>query len=474
MAPTGSVAALSRIAVWYGGIQKDLVLPTRQPIGEYIGDVVDALAAEDVDITAPSGSQWTLARPAGPLKPEQSLQDVGVIDGTVLELRAVQSTERYREVNEDVIDVVAQAAAAAGPSFDESAARLAGLTGLAVGGVAVVVAQWIGWASNGYSWWWFGAGLFGALVAMLGVWSATHRYQAPDAATAWTVICLAASTVLGQAIPVSQRTEAPGAAHIMVAAAAVAVAALSALLITHKHLAATSALIGVALTLVAVCAVVEYTTLPPASIAAGVLLCGLTGIQLGPSVAASLARIALPKVPADGESVEVEGEISAAELAVVRKRAGRAVRLTTGFLAAGSLVAAVAAVWMVAPGSYHWKVEVIVAVCVTIVLSTWGRTMSNGLQAFCMFAGTAVVILGSAGRFLAARSTGWAPAVVIGVVLVAVAVLVIIAVVVTPNGVNPLVKKASEAVGLLALVAVYPLSAWLTGIFGILRDLKIG
>lgn len=475
MAPVGNITALSRMAVWYGEIQKDLVLPTRQPIGEYIADVVDALAAEDIEITAPSGSQWTLARPGGPLKPEKSLQEAGISDGAVLELRAVQSTERYREVNEDVIEVVAEAAAGAGRPFDESTARIAGLIGLTVGGIAGCVVQWIAWVNSGFSWGWFGAGLLGALVAMMGVWSATHRYEAPDAATAWTVVCLTASAVLGQAIPVSQRTGMPGAAHIMVAAAAVGVAALCALLITHRHLAATSALVGVSLTVVTVCAATEYTPLPPAAIAAGVLLGGLTGLQVAPNVAAALAQIALPRVPADGESIDdAGGEISAAELAIVRQRASRAVQLTTGLLGAAALVTAVAAVWMVDPNSYHRKVEVIVAVCLTVALCTWGRTLSNGLQAFCLFGGAAVVILGAAGRYLLARPTGSTPVVVITTVLIAVGVLVFIAIVVTPRGVNPKIKRVSEIVGTLALVAIYPLSAWLTGIFGILRDLRIG
>lgn len=117
MAPTTNGTALSRVAVWYGDSeqearQQDLVLPTQSPISDYIGEVVDQLSDGD-PITAPAGSQWTLARTGGPLKPDQSLHDARVTDGAVLELRAVKSTERYRKVTEDVIDAAATAAAAA-------------------------------------------------------------------------------------------------------------------------------------------------------------------------------------------------------------------------------------------------------------------------------------------------------------------------------------------------------------------------
>lgn len=52
MAPrTGNAAGLSRVAVWFGGTQIDLALPARDPIGDYIDEVVDALS-QQVDLPA--------------------------------------------------------------------------------------------------------------------------------------------------------------------------------------------------------------------------------------------------------------------------------------------------------------------------------------------------------------------------------------------------------------------------------------
>ena len=100
--------------------------------------------------------------------------------------------------------------------------------------------------------------------------------------------------------------------------------------------------------------------------------------------------------------------------------------------------------------------------------------MSNALQAFSMLAGAALVIVGSAARLLLAWQDGWKPAVVLAVVVGSIVVLVTIAVVVTPRGVNPRVARLIEIFGWIALVTVYPLAAWVTGIFAVLRDLRIG
>lgn len=479
MAPRTNGAALSRVAVWYGDSgqearQLDLVLPTQPPISEYIGEVVDQLSDGD-PITAPAGSQWTLARIGGPLKPDQSLQDARVNDGAVLELRAVASTERYRKVTEDVIDAAATAAAAAGPPFDVRAARRAGLVGLAFGGVAICAAQWLLWISSSYSWWWVVFGGIGAVVAFTGMWSASRRYESNDAATAWTVVWVASAAVVGQVIPISERTASPGLPHVMVSAVGVVVGAVCALLLTRRHLAVVTALSTVTAIVAVICAVAEYTNLRPSSIAAGVLIAGLIGLQNASGFAAGLARITLPRVPADGETtIDVGGEIAEGELQTVRLRSQRAVQMTTGLVVASALTTAAAAVWTMDPHSYHDQIEVVIVSCVAIVLVTWGRTMSNALQAFSMLAGAAVVIVGSAARLLLDWHDGWKPVAVLAVVVGSIVVLVTVAVVVTPRGVNPRVARLVAVFGWMALITVYPLAAWVTGIFAVLRDLRIG
>lgn len=91
-----------------------------------------------------------------------------------------------------------------------------------------------------------------------------------------------------------------------------------------------------------------------------------------------------------------------------------------------------------------------------------------------MFAGAGFVILGAATRLLLADSVGWKPVAVVGTVLAVLAVLVVIAILVTPHGVNPRISRAVEIFSAITLVLVYPLAAWVTGIFALVRDLRIG
>lgn len=472
MAPATTSAAASRVAVRYHDTQKDMVLASRTPIGDLIAEIVDSLR-ENTTIEEPRNGQWTLARPDGPLKPQQTLAEARVPDGAILDLRAVSSTERYRPVIEDVIDAVAEAAAEASKPFDAQAARRAGLAGLIAGGLALCAAQWILWISNDYAWPWMVVGIVGALAALVGMTSAARRYQASDAATAWSVIWVAAAAVAGQAIPVSAITGRPGVAHLLIAAVGVCVATLSALLITRNHLAVYSCVAAMSASLAVVCAIVEYTALPPSAIAAAVLLVGLVAVlEFVPRTALSLARISLPPVPAPGQDdVEVGGEVTGAELQALRIRSQRAVQLSSGLLVAAVAVVVGAAIWTLDPDSYYARVQIAIMVCVVIVLTIKGRTMSNRIQAYAMFAGAAVVLISSAAKLLIAWPHGWAPIIVLTVVVAAITALVLVAIVVAPRSVNPLVGRWVDWLGNAALIAVFPLGVWVTGVFAQIREI---
>ncbi len=475
MAPATSTS-LSRVAVRYQGTQKDLVLPSRMPIEGFISDVLDALAGDtDTEIAAARDGHWTLARMDAALQPHHSLDDARVLDGSVLELRWVASTERYRPVIEDVVDAVSEAASAAARPFDEAAARLAGLGALITGGVALCVGQWALWAVNGYSWPWLLVGLLGAVVALVGMTSAALRYQAPDAATAWSVIWVVAAAGLGQVIPVSQRTHTPGVAHLLIAAIGVAAAAVCALLIVRRHLATYSAITAAASSLAVVCAVVEYTDMAPAAVAAGALLVGLVGLLQVPRTALVLARITVPPVPAPGqEDLDVGSGVSFDELATVRTRSSRAVQLTSGLMVATVAAVAVAAGALLDPHSYYIKQMIAINVCVVLVLVIRGRTMPNRIQAFAMFAGAAAVIIVSAATLLAAAPSGTTAIVVMVTVAAITTVLVLIAIAAAPRSVNPRIGRWVQWLGNGAMGLAFPLCIWVMGIYAAIRDMSLG
>jgi type VII secretion integral membrane protein EccD len=469
----GSAIALSRVAIWYQNISVDLALPTRAPISDYIDDVVDTFS-DQVDVDTNARGRWTLARLDRPLRPESSLADARVVDGAVLELRVVSATERYRPVIEDVIDAVAAAATEAATPFDADAARRAGLVGLTVGGLALCAAQWGLWVAARYPWTWAAAGAVGALVALVGMWSAARRYRASDAATAWSVVWLAAVTCLAQLVPVSARTGTPGLAHLMIAAVAVAAGAVCVLLITGSHLGAYSAVSAAAATVALVCAVLQYTELAPSSVAAGTLALGLVALSAVPRAALSLARISLPRLPAAGQEVEIGADIGDTEMDSLRRRARRAVQLTSGLMVAAVLVVTVAAAWVLDPASYyHWTQLGIVA-CTVAILVLRGRTMADRVQSYAMFAGAGVIILAAGVRLLTAWPRGTTPLIVVLVLVAVYAALVVLAVVVAPRSLPETLTNWVQRIEVVAVAVVVPLCVWVTGVFGAIRDVTFG
>ena len=108
--------ATTRVTILTGWRMTDLVLPAVAPIESYIDETVSVLgelledAPKDVlagfDFSAQG--MWAFARPgAPPLKFNESLDDAGVVDGSLLTLVSVSRTERYRPLVEDVIDAIA-------------------------------------------------------------------------------------------------------------------------------------------------------------------------------------------------------------------------------------------------------------------------------------------------------------------------------------------------------------------------------
>ncbi len=106
----------------------DLVLPAATPIENYIDETVSVLAEllDDTPADVLAGfdfkaqGAWAFARPgAPPLKADESLDDAGIVDGSLLTLVSVSRTERYRPLVEDVIDAIAVLDES--PEFDRAA-----------------------------------------------------------------------------------------------------------------------------------------------------------------------------------------------------------------------------------------------------------------------------------------------------------------------------------------------------------------
>ena len=151
----------TRVTILTGRRMTDLVLPAAAPIETYIDETVSVLGElmEDTPKDVLAGFDfsaqgvWAFARPgAPPLKANESLDDAGVVDGSLLTLVSVSRTERYRPLVEDVIDAIAVLDES--PEFDRTALnRFVGLA-IPVATLAITVMSLVAWSRTGHSWYW--------------------------------------------------------------------------------------------------------------------------------------------------------------------------------------------------------------------------------------------------------------------------------------------------------------------------------
>jgi type VII secretion integral membrane protein EccD len=476
----------------------DLVLPASAPIETYIDETVSVLAdlLEDTPADVLAGFDfaaqgvWTFARPgAPPLRLNESLDDSGVVDGALLTLVTVSRTERYRPLVEDVIDAIAVLDES--PEFDRRA--LNRFVGLAVplAAVVITVMSLLAWSETGRSYWWSVAlGVFGLALLLASV-VAQNRYENIDMAESLivgAVPVLAAAVALG--VPLPRGVESLGAPQIAGAAAVVLLLTLA----TRggpRRRAELASFLAVTATAVTGAAVAygygwQYWV-PPGAIAFGLII-----ITNAAKLTVAVARIALPPIPAPGESVANEELLdpvatpeafdeetptwqaiiasvpdSAARLS---ERSRLAKKLLAGFLSAGALVLTVGAIAVVVQGHFFMH-SMIVAGLVAVICGFRSRLYADRWCAWALLAAAVVVPTG-----VMVKLCMWYPqsAWMILSIYGALAVVALIMVGATEGvrRVSPVTKRILELLDGAAIAAVIPMLLWIASVYDILRNLR--
>lgn len=495
---TAGRPATTRVTILTGRRLTDLVLPAATPIEAYIDETVAVLAEilEDTpaDVLAgfDFGAQgvWAFARPgAPPLKPTESLAEAGVVDGALLTLVSTTRTERFRPLVEDVIDAIALLEEA--PEFDRAALlRFVGAA-IPVGAAALTLATIITWAKSGHGWWWAVALAVVGMVAFGGYRWAARRYGSESLAESLLVASvplLAGAAAL--AVPLPEGNGFLGAPQIAAAAAVVAIVAV----VTRggpKQQAETASFAAVAAT-AAVLAAVAYGYGWQSWVPAGAVAFGLIVVTNAAKLTVAVARIALPPVPAPGESVSyddlldpVSGPSGSEEstsmwqaiiasvpesAARLTERSALAKRLLVGFVAAGSLVLAIGAVAVLQPGHFLVHSLIVVALVAT-VCAFRSRLYVDRWCAWWLLAASVAVPLGAM-----LRLCWWFPRtswLILGCfLLIAVLALVLLGAGEGGRRLSPVTKRSLELVDGTAIAAVIPLLLWIAGLFDVLRNIR--
>ncbi|MCH9640112.1 MAG: type VII secretion integral membrane protein EccD [Actinomycetia bacterium] len=475
----------------------DLVLPSVAPIEAYVDEMIDVLAdilggsPEDALVGFDFNAQgvWSLARPgAPPIKLGASLADAGVVDGSLLTVVSLSRTERYRPLVEDVIDAIAVLDAT--PEFNRRALyRLVGLAlPLATLIVAAVAIQ--SWSTTGRSWWWaLALGVLG-LGLLSGGMFAQSRYRNVDIAECLLIsslVTLGASVTL--AVPLPRGVETLGAPQI----AGVGSLVLLFVLGTRggpkqrAEAAAFLAVMSTAVTLAGVAFGYGWGGWVPA----GAIAFGLIIVTNSAKLTVAVARIALPPIPAPGETVsnsDLLEPVSATDSseesetwqAIIASAPGSAARLTErsrlakrlliGFLAAGALILAAGAIAVVVQGHFFVH-SLIVAGLVMVICGFRSRLYADPWCAWALLAAAVSIPTG-----LMVRLCLWYPERA-WLVMALYGVLVLIAVILmgATDGIrriSPVTKRALELLDGAGIAAMIPMLLWIAGVYDLLRNLR--
>ncbi|MBS1696719.1 MAG: type VII secretion integral membrane protein EccD [Actinobacteria bacterium] len=488
----------TRVTILTGRRMTDLVLPSSTPIETYIDETVSVLAElledspKDIlggfDFTAQG--VWAFARPgAPPMRFSESLDEAGVVDGSLLTLVSVSRTERYRPLVEDVIDAIAVLDES--PEFDRAALnRFVGATIPVVASVLTVMTL-ISWTRTGQSLWW-GLALVAAGLALLGgCVLARTRYGNLDMAES----CLAASVPVlsgaaALAVPLPHGVDSLGAPQVAGAGAAVLLLVLATRGGPRKRseLAAFLAVTAIAVTAAAVAYGYGWQYWVPA----GAVALGLIVVTNAAKLTVAVARIALPPIPAPGETVandelldpvagpEAADEESPTWQAIIasvpdsaarlHERSMLAGKLLIGFLTAGALVLATGAITVVVQGHFFVH-SVIVAGLVTAICGFRSRLYAERWCAWALLAAAVVIPTG-----VMVKLVQWYPerSWLVLAVYAAVALVAWIVVGATEGvrRVSPVTKRVLELLDGAAIAAVIPLLLWIASVYDVLRNLR--
>ncbi|OBK20612.1 type VII secretion integral membrane protein EccD [Mycobacterium asiaticum] len=490
--------ATTRVTVLTGKRMTDLVLPAAAPMATYIDETVAVLAdmLEDTPPDVLAGFDfaaqgvWTFARPGSPpLRPEQSLDEAGVVDGSLLTLVSASRTERYRPLVEDVIDAIAVLDES--PEFDRTAVERFISVAIPILALPLTAIAMRAWWTTGRSWYWpVALGLLG-IIALVVSFVAKRFYAKADLSeclliAAYPLLAGAAAT----AVPLPRGTSSLGAPHL--AAAATAVLLLTVLVRggpRRRHEVASFVVISmIALVGTAVATGYGYQEWVPA----GAIAFGLFVVTNAAKLTVAVARIALPPIPVPGETVDNEELLDPvtaedatneetptwqaiiasvpASAARLTERSKLAKQLLVGYVTAGAVILAAGAVAVVVHGHFFVH-SLVVAGLLTVLCGFRSRLYVDRWCAWSLLAATAAIPTGLAMR-LCLWYPQWAWAILAGYLVLVVVALIIFGAMAPIKRLSPVMKRITELLDGAVVASIIPLLLWITGVYDMVRNLR--
>lgn len=474
------------------------MLPAAAPMETYIDETVAILAdlLEDTPAEILAGFDfsaqgvWTFARPGSPpLKLDQSLDDAGIVDGSLLTLVAASRTERYRPLVEDVIDAVAVLDES--PEFDRSALERFVEVAIPIATAPVLLVAIRAWWDTGRSWFWpLAIGIVGITVLISSM--AVNRFYRKTTLSA-SLLVTAYTLIVGAtaiAVPLPRGVNAWGAPQLAGAATAILFLALVTRggPLRHHQLASFVRVTAIAVIAAAIAFGYGYQDWVPA----GAIAFGLFIVTNAAKLTVAVARIALPPIPVPGETVDNEelldpvatdqatSEETPTWQAIIASVPASATRLTErsklakqlliGYVSAGTVVLAAGAVAVLVQGHFFAH-TLVVALLTALICGFRSRLYAERWCAWALLAAAVAIPTG-----LTVRLVLWYPHyawLVLTIYLTtALIVLLVTASTAGVRRVSPVAKRLLELVDGAMVASIVPLLLWVTGVYDTVRNFR--
>lgn len=412
----------------------DVMAPANVPVADLVPEFLD-LAAEN-GIAATDGS-WRLRLPGGTTaSPTSTLSSLQVTHGDRLTLDdAAQSLPE--PLITDVSDVLADGAQGVGV-VDMPVS--CGISAIAV--VPLAVAVFLS-ASTAPVW---SASVVGvlALTAAIALFLTVSKGApvAVQGVLCWQVAVLTASTGIAVAGASLGSWECAGGLALGLVIAAGLMGCIGGSAVTRTGSAACAAgAFGAS-----VVAGLRFWLEDPAVVWALAITIGLLSVVAAPSVAVAFARVRVPAVPAAGEPFPDDDHTSDPHTS-----ASHAGSLIDGYLAAISIVTAVAASAALLTDPSGWTYALI---CMTVaVMLIQSRGHARKVPSAALLAGASIIVMAAAWHFWA---LGWWPLAVI-LILTPIGSTALVAL--SGDRISPLTRRLIEIAESVAIAASIPLAA---------------
>ncbi|KDE97190.1 secretion protein EccD [Mycolicibacterium aromaticivorans JS19b1 = JCM 16368] len=452
----------------------------------------------------PGRGRWALCWVDGtPLKPKRSLSEQGVLDGATLWLRFIDDAETRIPVIEHVTSAIPAELRKHWPSVTPPWAARVGVVLVAIA-MLLVTALLLRWRYGHDDAIASAAASVCALVLIVaasvtGIRSSRTRRAAGDVRTveperaevlraelfvADTFLLLTAATT---AVAAALAIPGPlGAVHAGVGAAVTLAAAGLIIRFTGRHIALCTAVVVISMAALAAGVARMLLVTSAVTLLGIVLLVSLVCIKLAPGFARMLANLRLPVFPSasgrwifetrpdlpnavvvpSGDTPTLEGPESVRNVII---SVDRAHSLLTGLLAGFSGLMVISATALCDPRTDQRWLPVVVAATSAGAILLHARSYTDRRQSTLLAVASVAIGLAVPLRYAVGL---WSPAALLigcATMLVLTAAGLALASIVPTHVYSPMFKQIVEWVGYLLLIAPFPLTFWLMGVFTAIR-----